>query len=214
MLFMIDTCQANTMFSKFYSPNIIGAGSSELGQSSYSHHADNDVGVAVIDRYTYYNLDFLESQVKESSSKKTLGDLFNSYDRSKIHSNPGMRYDLFPGGEKEVRKRLVMDFFGNSQNVEIEPSQNSSTSRWLDDMQQLVKMAKLMENGTHDNFRNAVDEDKTIGSTTSETSVPLDFERPTRISSQEGWSNRKVGISMIFGSIGMLALSFWVDSRG
>lgn len=33
---MIDTCQANTMYSKFYSPNILATGSSELGESSYS----------------------------------------------------------------------------------------------------------------------------------------------------------------------------------
>ncbi len=36
ILFMIDTCQANTMYSKFYSPNILATGSSELGESSYS----------------------------------------------------------------------------------------------------------------------------------------------------------------------------------
>ena len=33
---MIDTCQANTMFSKFYSPNIFATGSSEMGENSYS----------------------------------------------------------------------------------------------------------------------------------------------------------------------------------
>lgn len=33
---MIDTCQANTMYSKFYSPNILATGSSELGENSYS----------------------------------------------------------------------------------------------------------------------------------------------------------------------------------
>ncbi|KAI9833758.1 MAG: glycosylphosphatidylinositol anchor biosynthesis [Sarea resinae] len=120
MLFMIDTCQANTMYSKFYSPNILATGSSEIDQSSYSHHADNDVGVAVIDRYTYYNLDFLESQVRESASKMTMGDLFDSYDEAKIHSHPGVRYDLFPGGEKAARERRVMDFFGNVQNVEVD----------------------------------------------------------------------------------------------
>ena len=116
---MIDTCQANTMYSKFYSPNIIATGSSDLGQSSYSHHADNDVGVAVIDRYTYYNLDFLETQVRERGSKKTLGDLFDSYDEEKIHSHPGLRWDLFPGGEEAGRNRLIMDFFGNVQGVEV-----------------------------------------------------------------------------------------------
>lgn len=33
---MIDTCQATTMYSKFYSPNILATGSSQLGENSYS----------------------------------------------------------------------------------------------------------------------------------------------------------------------------------
>src|ERR1700759_3682824 len=135
---MIDTCQANTMYSKIYSPNIIATGSSEIDESSYSHHADNDVGVAVIDRYTYYNLDFLESQVREPSSKLTLGDLFDSYDEAKIHSRPGVRYDLFHGGEQEARKRLVMDFFGNVQNVEVEGKANETA--WREDLAQIEQM--------------------------------------------------------------------------
>ena len=134
---MIDTCQANTMYSKFYSPNIIATGSSEIDQSSYSHHADNDVGVAVIDRYTYYNLDFLETQVRDPSSKKTLGDLFDSYDESKIHSQPGFRWDLFPGGEEGGRNRLLMDFFGNVQNVEVDSGRNDT--EWKEDLLALGK---------------------------------------------------------------------------
>ena len=141
---MIDTCQANTMYSKFYSPNIIATGSSEIDQSSYSHHADNDVGVAVIDRYTYYNLDFLETQVREPSSKKTLGDLFDSYDEAKIHSHPGIRWDLFPGGEKGGRERLLMDFFGNVQNVEVDSVGNDT--EWKEDLLLLgKKIAELRE---------------------------------------------------------------------
>jgi GPI-anchor transamidase subunit K len=119
MLFMIDTCQANTLYRQFYAPGMIATGSSEEDESSYSHHADNDVGVAVIDRWTYYVLDFLESQVTGPSSAKTLGDLFDSYDIQKIHSNPGVRWDLFPGGEAAGRSRRVIDFFGNVQNVEV-----------------------------------------------------------------------------------------------
>ncbi|TVY26024.1 GPI-anchor transamidase [Lachnellula hyalina] len=145
LLFMIDTCQANTMYSKFYSPNIIATGSSEIDQSSYSHHADNDVGVAVIDRYTYYNLDFLETQVREPSSKMTLGDLFDSYDESKIHSHPGVRWDLFPGDEQGGRERLVMDFFGNVQNVEVDNAGGNDTE-WREDLLQLgKKIAELRE---------------------------------------------------------------------
>lgn len=33
---MIDTCQANTLYSKFYSPNILATGSSEKDENSYS----------------------------------------------------------------------------------------------------------------------------------------------------------------------------------
>ncbi|TPX15933.1 uncharacterized protein E0L32_000267 [Thyridium curvatum] len=126
ILFMIDTCQANTMYTKLYSPNIIATGSSELDQSSYSHHADNDVGVAVIDRYTYYNLEFLETQVQDLSSKKTVGDLFDSYDYEKIHSHAGVRYDLFRGGAEAARSRRITDFFGNVQNVEVDGAKNAT----------------------------------------------------------------------------------------
>ncbi|CAN6673633.1 GPI-anchor transamidase [Trichomonascus vanleenenianus] len=114
ILFMIDTCQANTMYTKFYSPNILAVGSSNLKENSYSHHADQDVGVAVIDRFTYYNLEFLESVNK--SSKKTMQELFDSYDPREIHSHPGIRTDLF---RREMKDVLITDFFGNVQEVEI-----------------------------------------------------------------------------------------------
>ncbi|MCJ1310614.1 glycosylphosphatidylinositol anchor biosynthesis [Agyrium rufum] len=150
MLFMIDTCQANTMFSRFYSPNIIAAGSSELDQSSYSHHADQDVGVAVIDRFTYFNLDFLEKNLGSQNSRVTLGEMIDSYDAGKIQSNPGIRWDLFEGGETEGRKRLLMDFFGNVQGVEVDNGTVDSDglvaslgneSDWQEDLRRLRAIA-------------------------------------------------------------------------
>lgn len=36
IFFMIDTCQANTMYSKFYSPGILATGSSDKDENSYS----------------------------------------------------------------------------------------------------------------------------------------------------------------------------------
>ena len=36
MLFMVDTCQAESMFQQFYSPNILGIGSSKVGEDSLS----------------------------------------------------------------------------------------------------------------------------------------------------------------------------------
>lgn len=180
---MIDTCQANTMYSKFYSPNIIATGSSEIDQSSYSHHADNDVGVAVIDRYTYYNLDFLETQVREPGSKKTLGDLFDSYDESKIHSHPGVRWDLFPGAEQGGRERLVMDFFGNVQNVEVDKIANET--EWKEDLLSLgKKIAELRE-------RTEAAENSS-SSTTPLTSQPARKIRAAKVEADKSWWEKKV----------------------
>ena len=141
LLFMIDTCQANTLYRQFYAPNIIATGSSEEDESSYSHHADNDVGVAVIDRWTYYVLEFLESQVTSPTSEKTLGDLFDSYDFEKIHSNAGVRWDLFHGGKDAGRNRKVVDFFGNVQGVEVQgnATERESLKSDLDGLMQLVE---------------------------------------------------------------------------
>lgn len=79
------------MYSKFYSPNLISTGSSGLGESSYSvskhpgqrtrhtaltsskHHNDMDIGVSVIDAYTHYILQYLETLNK--TSKATMQDL-------------------------------------------------------------------------------------------------------------------------------------------
>ncbi|KAJ3125740.1 glycosylphosphatidylinositol anchor biosynthesis [Nowakowskiella sp. JEL0407] len=76
ILFMIDTCQASSMYSKFTSPNVLAAASSLVGESSYSHHLDMDIGVAVIDRFTYYSLETLEKL--ERGSQGTLKMLVRS----------------------------------------------------------------------------------------------------------------------------------------
>lgn len=112
IFFMIDTCQANTMYTKFYSPNILACGSSELDESSYSHHSDVEIGVAVIDRFTYFNLEFAEKIDKNSTL--TLQDLFDYYSLEKIHSHAGVRTDLFKRDPKDV---LITDFLGNVQSV-------------------------------------------------------------------------------------------------
>jgi glycosylphosphatidylinositol transamidase (GPIT) subunit GPI8 len=211
MLFMIDTCQANTMYSKFYSPNIIATGSSEIDQSSYSHHADNDVGVAVIDRYTYYNLDFLETEIREPSSKKTIGDLFDSYDEGKIHSKPGVRWDLYPGGEMEGRRKLVMDFFGNVQNVEMQGEGEQgrwNETAWKEDLDQLKKMievAKQRHNTSTGLLEGIAKEEATI------RSVPVKLERAAKVAAEEGLGKQVVAAAALLGCIGVWFGASWLD---
>jgi glycosylphosphatidylinositol transamidase (GPIT) subunit GPI8 len=210
ILFMIDTCQANTMYSKLYSPNIIATGSSELDQSSYSHHADNDIGVAVIDRYTYYNLEFLESEVRDTSSKKTLGELFDSYTYEKIHSHAGVRYDLFRGGAEAARKRLVTDFFGNVQNVEVDGDQN--TTALEEDLLSLSQTiaalhrkadeqeAALKTNATGEGKKEVVRQQK------------VRFAKP--LTDENWWAKKVYGAAAVAGCTLLWGLSSYLESAG
>lgn len=207
---MIDTCQANTMYSKFYSPNILATGSSEIDQSSYSHHADADVGVAVIDRYTYYNLDFLETQVREPSSKLTMGDLFDSYDEAKIHSHPGIRYDLFPGGEEAARNRLVMDFFGNVQNVEVGDAQSANETRWREELEQLSNMIeRFKEMDNHSKIGQPGIDNAEV---TVHPVAARKLQQAARVVAKDGWFKQIVGAAALLGCIGVFAAGSWFDS--
>ncbi|KAF5356891.1 hypothetical protein D9756_006422 [Leucocoprinus leucothites] len=116
IFFMIDTCQANSMYSKFYSPNILATGSSKVGENSYSYANDNDIGVAVIDAFTHYILEYMEGINK--TSQMSMQDLFNTYNPDKINSHPGVRSDLF---RRPLDQALITDFFGGVAQAEVIP---------------------------------------------------------------------------------------------
>lgn len=116
VFFMIDTCQAESMFQKFYSPNILAVASSKVGEDSLSHHVDPSIGVYVIDRYTYYALEFLETVTP--GSKKTIGQFLEVCPKYQCISTVAKRTDLF---RRDVNKVLLTDFFGSVRNVELLP---------------------------------------------------------------------------------------------
>lgn len=206
---MIDTCQANTMYSKFYSPNILATGSSEIDQSSYSHHADQDVGVAVIDRYTYYNLEFLETQVRDPTSKLTMGDLFDSYDEEKIHSHPGIRYDLFEGGEQSARNRLVMDFFGNVQNVEVEGEKRNET-QWKQELEAIENMITEAKRRHNESLSLQPQAELVVEQATPAQS--LRRQGAAMVHKEPGWSKQIVGSVALAGCAAAWAIGSWLES--
>ena len=114
LFFMVDTCQANTLYTKIYSPNVLATGSSQKGQNSYSHGADDDLGVALIDRFTNFVLQWMED--KNKTTDATMQDLFASYDPSEIESHPGVRSDLFRRPLGDVR---ITDFFGGVSQIDL-----------------------------------------------------------------------------------------------
>lgn len=216
---MIDTCQANTMYGAFYTPNIIATGSSALHQSSYSHHADQDVGVAVIDRWTYYNLEFLEEQITSTSSNVTLGQLFDSYDPVKVHSDAGIRYDLFEGGEQEARNRKVVDFFGNVQAVEIDAdkSEEETLAEWKADLQALKKMIERQKEAMNDR-NNRTDTAPTKHSGHAEATVtPPKAEKSAfgsakSLDQTSGWSKQALGAAALVAVGSIWALGSFLDT--
>ncbi|KAI9292392.1 phosphatidylinositol glycan precursor [Neoconidiobolus thromboides FSU 785] len=114
ILYIIDTCEANSLYSKIRSPNIISVGSSKIGEKSYSYNNHNDLGVTVVERLTHFTLEFMKGVNPES--QKTLKELFDFYDPSKLDAHPGFVTDNIDRKFDEV---LLMDFFGSKQNVII-----------------------------------------------------------------------------------------------
>lgn len=114
LLLLTDTCQAASIHAKCYSPNILAAASSRVGEDSLSHHDDPKIGVPIIDRWTYYILQFLEEVT--SSSTKTLSEFFESTsDYHLVRSHPEVRSDLF---QRNLDETLLTDFFGSFHSVE------------------------------------------------------------------------------------------------
>ncbi|KAJ7410111.1 GPI-anchor transamidase [Willisornis vidua] len=93
LLFIIDTCQGASMYERFYSPNIMALASSQVGEDSLSHQPDLGIGVHLMDRYTFYVLEFLEEI--HPASQTNMNDL------------------------RDPQNVLITDFFGSVRKVEI-----------------------------------------------------------------------------------------------
>ncbi|KAH7860802.1 hypothetical protein Vadar_018156 [Vaccinium darrowii] len=108
LLIMVDTCQAATLFSQLHSPGVLAIGSSMKGENSYSHHLDSDVGVSVVDRFTYYTLAFFEMlNIYDNAS---LSSLFSSYNPNLLMSTAYYRTDLY---QRQLEEVPVTNFFGS-----------------------------------------------------------------------------------------------------
>lgn len=108
LLIMVDTCQAATLFNQLQSPGVLAIGSSMKGENSYSHHLDSDVGVSVVDRFTFYTLAFFERlNIYDNAS---LSSLFSSFDPKSLLSTAYYRTNLY---QRSLEKVPVTNFFGS-----------------------------------------------------------------------------------------------------
>ncbi|KAF8057151.1 PIG-K [Scenedesmus sp. PABB004] len=116
LLLVVETCQAATLYSRITSPNVLAMASSLKGESSYSHVTDADVGLSLIDRFTWSSLDFFERV--DSHSNATLADLMAIYRHEVLDST-------FHCDARNYRRPLdsvrVTDFFGSVSPVRPTP---------------------------------------------------------------------------------------------
>jgi hypothetical protein len=111
---MVDTCQASTLANNLYSLNVLAIGSSSKGQNSYSHHQDTSIGVAVVDRFSYYTLEYFDNI--KIDSDKTIKDLFSSYKDDLLLSTARWRRDLY---NRSLDQVYLTEFFGSVKAVEL-----------------------------------------------------------------------------------------------
>jgi len=117
LLFIADTCQAFSLTKQFYTPNVVAIGSSLKGQNSYSHHSDPDIGVSVVDRMSFYILEFMERV--NIDSNLTLHDFFTYFNYDLLHSDPGWTTERYP---RPLNKVLITEFFGALTPIEVTDS--------------------------------------------------------------------------------------------
>jgi GPI-anchor transamidase subunit K len=139
IFFMADTCQASTLMNRLNVPRMITIGSSKLGQSSYSYTNDYKIGVSLIDRFTFSMLNFFTKLTIKSdgTSKKTLYDLFQSFNSRFMRSEPEWTVKSGSGNssgnntvinldkreeEKVLKNTPITDFFGSVTQVGISKS--------------------------------------------------------------------------------------------
>ncbi|GBF89707.1 GPI-anchor transamidase [Raphidocelis subcapitata] len=112
LLLVVETCQASTLYSRIKSPGVLAMASSLKGESSYSYLTDYDVGLSLVDRFTFATLDFFEKV--DAHSAATLGELFSVYRFEQMDSHFGFSAENFHRPLDAVR---VTDFFGHVTEV-------------------------------------------------------------------------------------------------
>lgn len=103
MLILSDTCQAETLVDRIRAPNVYTFASSRRGESSYSLINDSDLGVALIDEFSYA-LAWLLAQPNGSS--RSMSQLASDCGDAVELSTPVLR-----GPTQDI---LMSDFFSQA----------------------------------------------------------------------------------------------------
>lgn len=127
VLLVLETCQAVTMTNHLMSvPNIITLSSSLKGENSYAYGTNKDLGVAVVDRFTFTIEKFFRENLFNAPDVKkycnalqwsSLQSLMNAMSPSFLYSTASVVQSRGNGssdGDRSLKDFLLIDYFGSS----------------------------------------------------------------------------------------------------
>ena len=115
VLFIVDTCQAETLANEIRSPRVISIGSSRRGENSFSGGVDRALGLSVIDRFSSAILGFAEARVRDVDSDARMDELFRAASKEAIMSTARPRLENYR--HRELRDVRVTEFFADADAV-------------------------------------------------------------------------------------------------
>jgi phosphatidylinositol glycan class K len=118
-LWIADTCQAFTLFDKIETPNVLALGTSLREESSYAHHSDNDLGLSVIERWTYAFLQQYSTATDQTTLERAMVAPFGN---RVLGSDVGIKDDT---SARKFGDVFLSEFFGSK----TPPSSTSSTTQ-------------------------------------------------------------------------------------
>lgn len=158
LLLIVDTCQAKSMCDNIKTPGVTCLASSLTGESSYSYQVDEELGVAVLDRFTWAMLELskmLSDPAYKSRSLKegggrydlilkentlTIQDLFDLMDPKFLGCHPSLQ--AAPPPSLSPTELLFTDFFASTQREIIELPGNASITDSINE--RIVKQKILL----------------------------------------------------------------------
>jgi hypothetical protein len=103
---------------------VYALGTSLRGENAYAHHSDRDVGLSVIERWTYSMLQAYQQQATTSSTLQDI--LINPMEPAieKLGAHLGVKDDL---GFRTFDQVLLSEFFGERNDAEDADARNTKT---------------------------------------------------------------------------------------
>jgi phosphatidylinositol glycan class K len=109
-------------------------------------------------------------------------------------STAGVHYDLFPGGEEAARSRLITDFFGNIQNVEVDRAKDLALEEELIELSKTIAMLRKKEAEEDAAYNNVSSVPASVP-----TAPPRKIQGAKALTEDDWWTKKVIGASALAG---------------